>query len=267
MAIPEKPLPYLDTIRESLLQREALRDVRGWYEGQLTKLPEITVTEADLTDGEKWVATLTEKGRVQNIAGAFFVLRGCKIAKYNPDGSPAGEPWTQPGLLQNETALTIPTPDGLREVQASGFVGIIKDIEGRVLLTLAQEPFAETPKNALLRTPLQTSATKFQGLLAGNREVDPNMYDTLQAIGGGQNISSMLADGTIDAFPLSYADANRIRATNIGFVMHVDDTTLHIALENNGQNRWFTQEEVNYAVRAGLLNGHTGNAILGASVS
>ena len=262
MTNEETPRSYRDVYAENLIQTE-LQGVREWYETQLRQLEEMTVVEADLTDGEKWKATLTEKGQVKEVDGVFFTLKGQTVTRYKRDGT-LGFQWTQPGVLQKEEELVLPTPDGTQSIRASGIVGIVTDLDENVLLTLAQEPFAKTPKSALVRTPFQTSVTKLKGLMEGKKELDPGLYDVLQEVGGGQNISDVFANGTVETFPLPYADANRIAATNVGFVMRVTSPELHARLEKNGQNRWFSQREVNYTARAGLLNGHTAVAILGA---
>jgi hypothetical protein len=143
MANQEAPKSYRDVYAEKLIQTE-LQGVREWYEAQLKELGEMTVVAADLTDGEKWKATLTETGQVKDVDGTFFTLKGQTVTRYKKDGD-IGFQWTQPGVLQKEDELALPTPDGIQTVRASGLVGIVTDLDDNVLLTLAQEPFAKTP--------------------------------------------------------------------------------------------------------------------------
>jgi hypothetical protein len=112
-----------------------LEATRAWYESNLERLGEMTVEVADLTDGDKWKASLTETGQVENVDGAFFTLAGQKITRFNPDGSEAFG-WIQPGLLQKESQIIIPTREGEMEVKTSGFVGIILNEDDHALLTL-----------------------------------------------------------------------------------------------------------------------------------
>lgn len=243
-----------------------LEATRLWYERGLKRFGEMTVTEAPLTDGESWKATHTEKGEVQMVDGASFTLTGQHVVRKNVDGT-IGFEWTQPGLIQKEGSVTVPTPDGEMLIQTSGFVGMILDEDNRALLTLAQEPFAITPKNVLIRTPFQTSTTKLVGLIEGKRELDPGLYDLLLKFGDGKDIGNVFAGREIDLFPLPFADANRISASNTGFALRVTDLDLHRELELDGQNRWVSQRAISYITRAGLLNGHTANAYLAAQSS
>lgn len=71
--------------------------------------------------------------------------------------------------------------------------------------------------------------------------------------------------GDLSLFPLPYADANRIAATNIGFTLAVIDAELAKKLENDGKNRWCSVEEVKGLTKAGLLNGLTAAAIFATS--
>jgi len=241
MGFNEQPstVSYLDSHIDTMLKAPELTGIRTWYEGQLANLGEITVTPAPLTDGDRWRRELTSAGEVDKVDGAFFTLQGQAITKYNPDGS-VSSGWTQPGLLQ-------------------------KDANGNVLLTVAQEPFAQTPKRALARTPFQTSSTKLQGIVDGNRDLDPTLYDLIASVATGKSPSEIFQMGDVSLFPLSYADANRIAATNIGFVLAVTDAKLAKKLESDGKNRWCSIEEVKGLTKAGLLNGLTATAIFATS--
>ncbi|OGH57554.1 MAG: hypothetical protein A2186_00245 [Candidatus Levybacteria bacterium RIFOXYA1_FULL_41_10] len=266
MGFNEQPstVSYLDSHIDTMLKAPELTGIRTWYEGQLANLGEITVTPAPLTDGDRWRRELTSAGEVDKVDGAFFTLQGQAITKYNPDGS-VSSGWTQPGLLQKEGEIEIPPPEGSRKIKFSGAIGIIKDANGNVLLTVAQEPFAQTPKRALARTPFQTSSTKLQGIVDGNRDLDPTLYDLIASVATGKSPSEIFQMGDVSLFPLSYADANRIAATNIGFVLAVTDAKLAKKLESDGKNRWCSIEEVKGLTKAGLLNGLTATAIFATS--
>lgn len=249
---------------ELMLMLPELSGVRNWYQEQLRNFGEMTSEPAPLTDGDQWKRELTQSGEVDKVDGSFFTLQGQAIARYNPDGTISFK-WTQPGLMQKEGEVNLPSKEGQERVRISGFVGVIRDENGNILLSLAPEPFAHTPKKVLVRTPFQTSATKLQGIIDGKRELDPQLFDLIASIVPGKSPDEIFRMGILDIFPLPYADANRIDATNLGFSMQVRDPELIKKLENNGKNRWCFQQEAAALAKAGLLNGHTAAAILASS--
>lgn len=263
MNAPEMvPQSFRNTYAERALGE--FSDLKNWYEGRLESFGEMTVEDAPLTDGQQWKVEF-EGNEAKQIDGAFFTLKGQTVTRYNSDGTVSFR-WTQPGLIQKEGNAKFPTPEGEQDIKASGFVGVIKDAEGNTLLTIAQEPFAQTPKKALARTPFQTSVAKLDGLIKGDEKLDPVLFSLLQKLGEGTNdIGELFSQGTVELFPLPYADANRIEATNIGFVTTISDKDLRDSLASNGQNRWCTPQEVSRLARTGLLNGHTAAAVLATS--
>ena len=263
MASEQETIYHSRPIRELGIAPEKV-DLITWYNERLKALGDTNVEPADATDGQNWKAELTKQGEVKEITGAHFIVRGSKVTRYKPDGEVEFS-WNQPGIHQAETEMSLPTRNGEMKVMTSGFVAILRDEAGNVLLSVAPEPFARTPKKALLRTPFQTSATKMQALLAGEKEKDRNLYDLLVNIGGSEDISTIFKDEKIDVFPLPYADANRIDATNYGFAITISDSELREKLKNNDQNRWCNPAEVREIMRAGLLNGHTAAAIFAST--
>lgn len=245
---------------EIVLGKPELAGVRNWYKEQLGNFGEMTVEQSPLTDGDEWKKELTSNGEIDRVDGAFFTLQGQTITKYNPDGTVAFR-WTQPGLIQKEGEVTLPFKEGQEKVRISGFVGIVKNGD-KILLSLAQKPFAHSPKKVLARTPFQASAAKLQGIIDGKRELDPQLFDLIANTSSRKTIGEIFRMGILDVFPLPYADANRIDATNIGFVMQVKEPELIKKLENNGKNRWCSPQEVAALAKAGLLNGFTSSAVL-----
>ena len=238
-------------------------DLITWYEERLATFGEMTTEPANATDGQTWRADL-EGTEVKEITGPFFRVRGTKVTRHSPQGESTGS-WVQPGIHQTEYPFVLPTRNGDLEISVSGLVGAIRDEYGNVLLTLVQEPYAKAPKNVLFRTPFQTSATKFMDLLSGEREKDANLYDSWVRLGGGANIKEFFGSDRVDSFPLPFADANRIEATNYGFAVIVSDPALRDALKNKGVNRWCSPAEVREIMRAGLLNGITVSAIFAST--
>ena len=257
-------VPQPNSKAEFLLAGEDLVGVRNWYKEQLKNFGEMTVEAAPLTDGDKWKKELTPSGEIDKVDGSFFTLQGQMVTKYNLDGT-VGFKWTQPGLIQKEGEINLPSKEGKETVKISGFVGIIKNENGDVLLSLSQEPFAHTPKKVVARTPFQTSAAKLQGIIDGKRELDPQLFDLIASVAPGKNLDQIFKMGILDIFSLPYADANRIDATNLGFTMKVINPELVKKLENNGKNRWCSFQETVALAKAGLLNGHTAVAVLASS--
>lgn len=229
--------------------------VYAWYKERVDALPEMETTPAPLTDGDKWKHTKTPEGEINDIRSGFFSMEGRTVK--TPTFS-----WNQPGIIAAETSINLPTPEGNQALEVSGFVGIIRDTEGNVLLSVGQEPLAQTPKKALVRTPFQTSAAKLQGLLNGQRELDPNLASILEKVGNGRPITDMFATGEVETFPLAPADPNRIQATNIGFAMTVTSSEIRDSLTNDGKNRWCTPNEAKALTKTGVVNGHTAAVLL-----
>lgn len=266
MVTPEIPKPKQfsrEQAAEKILGSPELAGVKQWYQERLLTFPEYEVANAPLTDGTNWKADLTTEGQVNQVDGAFFTLQGQKITITKPDGSTMG--WTQPGMLQKEGSAVVETDEGEQEITASGFVGVVKDNQGNILLTFGQEPEALTPKKVLARTPIQTSASKLASILAGDTAKDKAMYDFMVQVTGSEDISGFFREHAEDLFPLPYADANRIQATNIGFLTVIDDPAMHEAVTKNGQNRWCSPKEVSGLAKAGILNGHTASAVFATS--
>lgn len=253
---------FMATKSREALSRPEMAGVQEWLEARVAALPEMTVTDTALTGKGGWGHEMTSDGHVKTVRGAFFEIPGQEITVTRPDGTSIG--WTQPGIVQTETPITLPTREGEVTFSASGFVGVLtngeKGEDARVLLSVGQEPFAKTEKKALVRTPLQTSAAKLSELLNGDKTKDPNLADVLEKVGKGKSVSEMFATGVVETFPLAPADPNRIDATNVGFVMKVADPEVQEALENEGANRWCTPDEVRALIKAGMVNGHTAAA-------
>lgn len=267
-----EPESQLQPEPQRVLHSVALREVGvrperlgliEWYQEQLASFGEVLLEPVNATDGQNWKGVL-DGTEVEKITGAFFEVRGSRVNVLNRDGT-AKASWNQPGIHQGEVELIMPTSGGEQRVMTSGFVGIIRDEANNVLLTLGQEPYARTPKNVLLKTPFQTSATKFKALLDGDRAKDPNFYDLLVTLGGNEDIRAFFGSERVDAFPLPYADANRIDATNYGFAVVITDGDLRETLKNGERNRWCTPAEVREVMRAGLLNGHTAAGIFAST--
>lgn len=245
---------------ERVLGDPEFAGVNNWYNEQLKNFGEMVGKRAPLTDGKNWKKELTQDGEVENVDGSFFILQGETITKLDKDGKFLST-WTQPKLSQKEKVIVIPSAEGDEEIRISGFVGIAMNGH-KILLTLAQEPFSHTSKKVLIRTPFQASVTKLQDLIDGKRESDPQLFDLTASLVPGKSPTEIIRLGELETFPLPYADANRIEASNLGFTVHLRDSEIIKKLENNGKNKWCTLQEVVALTRVGLLNGHTAAAVL-----
>lgn len=245
---------YIKGKMENLKNNPETQAVYSWFTERVSALPEMKTEEAPLTDGEQWTHTKTETSEIQRISSKFFSIEGRSIQ--TPSFS-----WNQPGIIAEETPINLPAEQNVEEMDVSGFVGVIRDSEGNVLLTVGQEPLAQTPKKALVRTPFQTSAAKLQGIIDGNFALDQNLATLLQKVGNEKPIADMFTSGDIETFPLSPADPNRIQATNMGFSLTIADQTVRDSLVNDGKNRWCSLAEAKALSRAGVVNGHTASAL------
>lgn len=189
MTQAERPNYHTKQIRETGIEPEKV-DLITWYNERLATFGEMTVETVNATNGQNWKAEL-EGAEVKEITGSFFAIRGSRVTRFSPDGTQQFQ-WNQPGIHQSEYPFVLPTRNGDIEISVSGLVGVLRDEQANVLLTLAPEPYARSPKNVLFRTPFQTSATKFIDLLNGDREKDPNLYDSWMRLGGGANVRAFV---------------------------------------------------------------------------
>lgn len=255
---PPQETGYQTYIRkriEGMRANPELQGVYSWYKERTDGMSEMNITTGPLTDGDKWKHTKTPEGEVQEIRSGFFSIEGRTISTSN-------HTWTQPGIISSETTVSLPTPEGVQNIETSGFVGLIRDAKGNILLSIAQEALAQTPKKAVVKTPFQTSAAKLQGILNGQKELDVNLAALLEKIGKGKSAQEMFASGEIKTLPLGPADANRMQTTNIGFLMTVSNDEIRETLTSDGKNRWCTPLEVKALVDAGVINGLTASILL-----
>jgi hypothetical protein len=202
-----------------------------WYKENLKSLPEITVTEANLTGGG-WKAEMTTDGKeVEKVTGP------------GPDSSPY---ITGINVFLNygdRPTRQRTQPEIVQEQDGSGDVYLLTNGDkGDVLLTVGQEPFAGTEKNALVRTP--------------TREEIATLFSNEQI-------------AELDKFKSESvylpADQNRISAINNAFIKRVDADVFNLD-ESKSKYRWCNPVEVQALIKAGVVAGSTvaAWAVLGA---
>lgn len=156
--------------------------------------------------------------------GAAFDVSGALVTKYQLDKNSKRvtqdgkkvvlQRWWQPLIDQKTEAVDVWTKKGVRKIEVSGVVGMIKDTKGRVAIALEQEPGAHTEKFGLVRTPLQTSLAKLRAVRAGMITADPLMNVLQSVLKEGETLMDLFLQPGI-VTPLAYADANRLNSKNI----------------------------------------------------
>ncbi len=230
----------------------------SWFEQSRATYGDMVTETVPVTDSDRWKFEMVGE-QVGRIVGAHFEIRGSLVTRYNHDGSISLR-WLQPGIHHSGTTTEVPINGENKELTFDGFLGAVFNSKGEVLLTLGQEPYADSEKKVLLRTFMQASVTKFTQVLNGEEDKDPMMYLLFQSI-GIRGFTDIVNQKGFDLFVLPYADANRVDGKNIGFAITIGDLELEKKLEAGGRNRWCTLEEAQLAARTGNLNGHTTNVI------
>lgn len=217
----------------------------AWYKEKLAGLPEMKVEDAPVTDGEKWKAELKD-GQIEAVRGTHFAVEGRRVSL--PTFS-----WNQPMIEQ------------ARENGISGIILLVKNIDGKYLMTVAQEPGANKvavngkETHPVVRTPVQTSVVKLQQLSEGQQEVDPTLYGVLNALSGdGRSMQDI-----ISSIPLREVktDANRIDSSVVYGVLDVDEQ-LAAGLEQSTGGKFLTRKQIG---ALDTVNGHTHVALSAAS--
>lgn len=245
-----------DIYQQRAMERElaAFPNLQEWLFARKETFKEMAATlgNAPVT-GEGWGASFTnnEDGVVNGVEKI-----GNENNAFTVEGID-GLPWHQVGIRESTVPVTLDTPDGKTTADLSGFVGVVKDGEGNVLVAAYQGPFMHTENRLVVRTPLQTSAGKFKAMQEGDTAKDKNFVDVLKILYGQEdpfgNFLKAIATGEAPVWPFPAINENRIDATNIGVVLTSPDD-LRQQLTKDGQYRWVSKDEIAALSRAGLLN-------------
>lgn len=231
--------------KETVSANSEIQEVRKWYQERLRELPEFKVTEAPITDGEKWTHALTPEGQLDKVVGAHFGVIGAHIESTFS--------WNQPLVRQRtETAYSLEGD----EIKISGIVLLVKDPQNKVLLTVAQEPGVDRVDvegkelHPVLRSPVQTSVEKLKQLEKGNEKVDPVLAKVLSSLArDGQTIRDVIENIPLEKIP---TDGNRIEA-NVYYGLLAISQELSDDLVQNEAIKFLSKEQY----EALPLNGHT----------
>lgn len=257
------PWRNLEGLSLEIADRPAYREVREWYTERMGVLPEFKQEECSLTDGKTWRAEFDENGQVSKIArqdNLFFAIEGRKLTKVSGDGKVLFS-WEQPVWISRETPVNVDVFGQERNLPVNGFLGVIRDTEGKVLMTVDQEVTAETPNHAIVRLAIQASAGKIALMRSGKPEADRQLAELLKIYSDG-DIEQLLGRAEF-MLPIPPEDTNRDVKHNLVLVMPPIDSSssLHTELEAGGKRKWLSREQLAMINLARLTNSHTMAAI------
>lgn len=264
----ESVLSYAD-FQKLVMEHELGKfpELQEWFAKEAATFPEMRV-ETDgvsMTNGKDWTAEFIKNQETQEVEGVtsinnarkFFALKGLRVLL---DGKVSH---TQPGLFEDTADVEIETAYGRVRLKTSGFVGVIRDTHGNVLVGLGQEPLSDTPNHIVVKDPLQTSIGKFLMLMGdpehgvpGDPTKDKAFSETLGLVfPGADPFQSLLThlEKPDTIWAMGAVNGNRLNSSNISFEMVIPDDQKD-ALIAGGKNRWVDEDERKALQRAGLLN-------------
>lgn len=258
----KEPWKNLEGLDPEIADSPAYREVREWYTQRTGMLPEFKERECSLTDGKMWKAEITPDGQVSRIARSdnlFFSIEGRELSKISKGETLFS--WKQPVWVSNETPLDVNIFGQKLNLPINGFLGVIRDTQGRILMTVDQEATAETPNHAIVRLAVQASAGKIALMRSGKPEADKQLADLLKIYSNG-DIEGLLGKAEF-MLPIPPEDTNRDIKHNLVLVMPPveSNSDLHIELEAGGLRKWLSREQLAMVNLARLTNSHTMAAV------
>ena len=253
---------WLRQLRPDLLSNPDVIALRAWIEERIEQQPKMVVESEPLSDGKVWLALFTSEGEVLEIKRAdekFFAVEGRRVRKEFSDGKVFE--WNQPVIMAKEEPTSFPTAKGTITLPVHGFLGVISDTQGRVLLRVEQELLSENQNYIDVVLAIQASASKIELIRKGDYEADRNLANLLAKLAGGE-ISSLL-DRPDAVVPAAAEDPNRELKHNLYFFPNPIEagSSFHEELVADGAHRWCSQAEVDALALTRLSNGHALSAI------
>ncbi len=238
--------------------------LKAAYESMLDTLGNPTITQTPLVDGVAirvdMVKDPTDESEVIERVGNDFAWYEGRTVDL---GIPDRKPWQQ-GMLANQTRtfnLDLFGMEGPKNYELAGLIGVVRGPDGNMLINLTQEPAATyLPKNALFRTPLQTSATKIDAVLDGQTVLDPTIAHIMEQLFPGKTIRDLLASGDIYHFFPPDADGNRLISDNLGFELVISDPEKWTELLASGRYYAASDREIDMLSSIKLVNGITSSS-------
>lgn len=261
----------LEYWRPDLAGNPEVLDMKNWIQSEIPKLNTMTVEPASLRqekpqDSEEpyWLATSSSEGQVDVIKrsdGKFFNVEGRKISVRNANGEIIYE-WIQPLAVAEEKPATIPSPDGHVILPVAGYIGVISDTRGSVLMSLKQEYASENEGHANVVLAIQASVGNISLIREGNPKADQNLKSLLEKLSPTGEIDGLLDQPEV-VVPAPTEDPNRELKHNLFLFPEAIgvDSKLHQELVENNKYRWCTPAEIDALALTLLTNSHTLSAL------
>ena len=261
----QKPLENLTKTYPEISAISEFQELNSWYQERVNALPTFESRKSSLTDGKYWLPTLNQQGGIESIGrsdGKFYTFEGRTFTKKGPDGSVLFE-WNQPVTVSKETPMTVKLSGEKLTIPVHGLLGVIKDSEGRLLTTIDQEAVAETPNHAIVRLPIQASASKIAVMMKENPHADKQLSDLLKIYPQPDSKIEDLLTIAKYVLPIAPEDTNRDLKHNLVLVLPEVDSSSeqHSLLEDGGKRKWLTPQQLAMVNIARITNSHTVAAI------
>lgn len=278
------PWRVLEKINPNLLKSHEIQDLRSWYERRVKELPYMIGEEASLTDGRNWDLELVLPGfgkRLEAAAklligeqpdlqaymvfrhdGMFYEIRGRKYTKFKDERKEKVLfSWSQPVIITSEVMTGANILGENLRIPVNGFLGTMRDTDGRILMNVDQEATAETPNHAIVRLAIQASAGKIALMRSGKTEADKGLSELLKIYPGG-DIEQLLVMAEF-IMPIPPEDTNRDIKHNLLLLMPPieGDSPLHSKLVEDGTRMWLSEIQRAAIFATRLTNSHTITAV------
>lgn len=278
------PWSSLEQINTAIYNSREIGKLMGWYEDRVRRLPYMDEEDGPLTDGENWKAEFVIPGffkrskealklllgrhpdlQVQKVFrpdDTFYVIVGRKFTKYKDiTRKEVLFEWNQPVMIAREVLTEANILEEDLRIPVNGFLGTIRDTQGRMLMTVDQEATAETPNHAIVRLAVQASAGKIALMRGGMPEADKGLSELLKIYPGG-DIEKLL-DMAEFIMPIPPEDTNRdIKHNLLLFMPPIDtDSPLHSQLVEDGTRMWLSEVQLEAINAARLTSNHTITAV------
>ena len=265
--IGESPFRLVRLAAPGLESNPELKDLEEWYLRRSKLLPEMEVQiTGPMADGEEWLAeganvkkrTVSEVSKPNKI---FYSFVGGKIRLFRWTGEPGFSDqetifeWRQPFKKSSEEIMKLSMLGEEVELPIFGVLGAIKDSEGRTLMTVGQEPTAETPNHAIIRLPIQASSGKINLMKEGNVDADRQLAEILGIL--DTDIEGLFKQAE-QVFPVSAGDTNMEIKHNVMVVLPTveSSTPEHKRLVEGESRKWLSPNQLAMAGVARTMNDH-----------
>jgi hypothetical protein len=258
------PLSSLKDINPEVGKSFEFQELSSWYLERMNLLPNIQIEESDLTNGVDWnlVANQSENGiqalRIEKADKSFYGIVGKKITKTDSNGNKLFS-WEQPILEYSEKIIDIKILGKEKRIPVYGLLGLIRDSEGKILMTVDQEAVAETPKNSVIRLPIQASSGKIELLKAGKKEADRNLSNLMTFFPfENANIDDFISHAEI-ILPIPPEDTNLAIKHNILLVFPPVPvgSEIHKKLTEDGSRKFLSEKQIAMVTNSRITNSHT----------